>query len=97
MNDLTPIYGIAWFQPEQWNRLLEISVDRNQLEDTHEEWKAHANKTIHDLRAEGKKIKKVGFDLEEFLYWCNSNYKESNSSARAEYVAFLMKRKHEKS
>ena len=93
MNDFIPLYGIAWFQPQQWDWLLEISVARDELEDTHKEWELHASKMIHHLRERGHKIKKVGFDLEEFLYWCNSNDKESNSSARAEYVAVVMKNK----
>ncbi len=31
--------GIAWYRPEQWARLLEISEDRDDLETTWEEWR----------------------------------------------------------
>ena len=28
--------GIAWYQPEHWQRLLEISSDKSDLEDTYD-------------------------------------------------------------
>ena len=97
MNDPVQIYGISWFQPEQWERLLEISSDRESLDNSYEEWRENANKAIHEFRAQGHIIKKVKLNLEEFLSWCNENKKETNGSARAEYVAILMENKNAKS
>lgn len=97
MSETVKNYGISWFQPEQWERLVEISSDRDQLDDNYEEWRKNANKTIHELRAEGFNVKKIKPDLEEFLYWCNENKKETNGAARAEYVAILMERRNAKS
>ena len=34
--------GVAWYRRGQWDRLLEISSDRFELENTPEEWKAVA-------------------------------------------------------
>ena len=32
------VVGIAWWRPQDWNRLREISDDRQNLEDSHREW-----------------------------------------------------------
>jgi len=97
MSDPVQVYGISWFQPEQWERLLEVSSDRESLDNSYEEWRENANKAIHEFRAQGQKVKKVKLNLEEFLYWCNENKKETNGSARAEYVAILMENNNGKS
>ena len=36
------VMGVVWYRRDQWDRLLEISSDRSELENTHEEWKAVA-------------------------------------------------------
>jgi len=97
MADPVEVYGISWFQPEQWERLIEISCDRDQLDDSYEDWRENANKAIHEFRVQGLKVKKVKLDLEKFLYWCNEEGKETNGAARAEYVAIIMKRNNAKS
>lgn len=82
MSELTPVYGMFWSQPEQWDRLIEISEDRDELDDSYDEWRKNANRTIDHLRAKGQKIEKVEIDLEKFLFWCNGNTKLVNGSAR---------------
>lgn len=32
------VMGIAWYRPEQWPRLREVSADIEGLEETHAEW-----------------------------------------------------------
>ena len=36
------VMGAVLHRPDQWDRLLEISSDRSELENTHEEWKTVA-------------------------------------------------------
>ena len=93
MNDETINYGVCWYQPEQWDRLKEISEDREELEDTYNEWRRNASKAIAELGAQGQKIKKVKIDLEALLYWCNGQDRPVNGKSRSEYVAYLMKTK----
>ena len=97
MTDSVQVYGISWFQPEQWERLVEISCDRDQLDDSYEDWNKNANKAIHEFRSQGVTVKKVKLDLEKFLSWCNEEKKQTNGAARSEYVAILMKQSNAKS
>ena len=36
------VMGVAWYRRDQWDRLLDISSDHAELENTYEEWKAVA-------------------------------------------------------
>ncbi len=54
MRKKTPGYqntevGIAWYEAEQWSRLLEISADRDELEETYQEWVRDAERAIKEL------------------------------------------------
>jgi len=43
------VLGVAWYRRDQWDRLLEISSDRAELEDTYDEWKAVAEENLRNL------------------------------------------------
>ncbi len=84
------IVGLAWWQADQWKRLKEISEDRENLEDTYEEWRKNASGVIRELEAQGQIIKKVSINLEELILWCNENSKPLNGASRAEYSAYIL-------
>jgi hypothetical protein len=86
-------FGIAWFRPEQWSRLLEISEDREDLEETFAEWESLAEEKLRDLRAQGVDAEKITIDLEELLTWCKSQGLSVNASARSQYVAELLRKR----
>jgi hypothetical protein len=80
------ITGVAWYRPEQWPRLLELSVDQDNLEDTFEEWLRIAEKTFADLKKLGLNIVKVDVDVEELANWCAAEGFPLDSSARSRFV-----------
>jgi hypothetical protein len=86
-------FGIAWFRPEQWSRLLEISEDREDLEETFAEWEVLAEEKLRDLRAQGVNAQKITIDLEKLLAWCKSRGLSLNASARSQYVADLLRKR----
>ena len=86
-------FGIAWFRPAQWSRLLEISEDREDLEETFAEWESLAKEKLRDLRAQGIRAEKVTVDVEELLVWCQSRGLSVNASARSQYVADLLRKR----
>lgn len=87
MNELkSRIMGIAWYQPDQWERLLDISEDASDLEDTYEEWQSFATKKIKKLKQQGFSVQKVTIDTEELLAWCNAYRIPVNSHSRSEFV-----------
>ena len=85
-------FGIAWYRPEQWSRLLEVSDDRDDLEATFAEWERLAEEKFRALQAEGMNIEKVVVDIDDHLAWCKSRKLSVDDSARSHYVADLLRK-----
>jgi hypothetical protein len=49
---------------------LEVSVDRDSLEKTHDEWLCLAEKAMFDFKRTGISLQKVYIDIEELIAWC---------------------------
>jgi hypothetical protein len=87
------IGALAWYRPEQWARLLEVSVDRDSLEKTYDEWLRLAEKSMFDFKRIGITPKKVYIDIEELVAWCQAKKRSVTATARAEFAQELLKRK----
>jgi hypothetical protein len=86
-------FGVAWFRPEQWSRLLEISEDRKDLEETFAEWESLAEEKLRDLRTQGLDAEKITIDVEKLLAWCKSRGLSVNAGARSQYVAERLRKR----
>ena len=89
------IAGIAWYYPEQWATLLEVSVDRDSLERTHGAWLALAEKAMLDIKRTGFSPRKVFVDVERLVAWCKAKKQPVDGAARAEFVQALLTEKVE--
>ncbi len=78
--------GVAWYRPEQWERLLQIVEDRDNLEETHAAWKAAAEESIRQLSRPGVLLRKVDIDVEALLRWCLAHNRPVDGSARSAYA-----------
>jgi len=92
MRKKTPGYqntqvGIAWYEPEQWQRLREISEDREELEETHQEWVRDVMRAIKELERNGIQCVKVAVDIDQLLEWCQNQKIPVNGEARSRYVS----------
>ena len=83
--------GIAWYSREAWERLRETAADRDQLDDSFEEWERGALQAIHDLASDGQQVCKVPIDIDAYSLWCSERRCRLDSASRAEYVAERMK------
>ncbi len=88
------VVGIAWYFPEQWQRLRQTAADPEKLEKTFEEWVTTATRIAGELEAEGITVERVPVDVEEFITWCNEQGRVIDSSSRAEYASQLLLRRH---
>ena len=79
--------GVAWYLPSQWARLREVSIDREQLEDTYEEWLAIACTKVKELEDAGMVIERVELDVEQWLNWCKEKGLPFDSASRANFVS----------
>jgi len=85
------VMGVAWYRPDQWDRLLEISSDRAELENTYDEWKAVAEENLVNLAQHGYKLRKVHIDVEELLVWCNSQNRSVDGDARTGFTVMKLR------
>ena len=79
--------GIAWYRRDQWEELLEASVDREELEDTYEEWLEIARNRLVEFATEGVTTQRVDVDVSELIQWCRKEGRPIDSPARAAYAA----------
>jgi hypothetical protein len=82
--------GIAWYRAEQWERLREISVDRNNLEKTHIEWLQVAEEMLMKLSAEGFDVVRYEVDVELLLKYCKDHKIPINGNSRSRYVTEML-------
>ena len=85
------VMGVAWYRRDQWDRLLDISSDRAELENTYDEWKAAAEENLVNLAQHGYKLRKVHIDVEELLVWCNSQNRAVDGDARTEFTVVKLR------
>ncbi|HCE68357.1 MAG TPA: hypothetical protein DER40_12850 [Geobacter sp.] len=89
-SQLKHVLGIAWYRREQWNRLLEVSADRDELEDNYDDWLRTAEGTLEKLKRNGAGIVKVDIDVNKLVAWCVVANRSVDGRARAEYVSKLL-------
>ena len=85
------VMGVAWYKFDQWDRLLEISSDRAELENIYDEWKKVAEENLVNLAQHGYKLCKVHIDVEELLVWCNSQNRAVDGDARTEFTVMKLR------
>jgi len=86
--------GIAWYKREEWSHLLEISADRDELEDTYEEWLHNAEIRLHEMAEAGINPTKVYINLDELQKWCIVQGRSLDGSARAIFTAEKLRQLH---
>ena len=79
--------GIAWYLPEQWEKLRKISADRADLEETHAEWLAIATESLLNFKHMGITVQPVEVDVDELAHWCKRRKRPVNATARSRFVA----------
>jgi hypothetical protein len=87
------LLGVAWYRQEQWGRLLEISSDRDELENTYEGWEANAEASLPKLTGQGIVPLKIDIDVEELLLRCNSRKCPVDGDARSLFTAEKLREK----
>jgi hypothetical protein len=68
----TLLMGVSWYRPEQWDRLREISEDKENFALSYEASVVESEKKIQDLVAQGIRPIKVEVDVEALLTWCTT-------------------------
>lgn len=88
------VVGVAWYRRDDWERLLQVSVDREELEDTYDEWVAAMPARMAEIEQTGIKAHKIDVAVEELIAWCHSNGRVVDGGARADYAAHKLRDLH---
>lgn len=79
--------GVAWFDPLQYERLLEVAADREKLYDRHEDWLANAERALARV---SHRVEKVWVEVDAWVAWCQVRELALDSPSRSRYVAELL-------
>src|SRR5437879_13838374 len=89
-NESRMVTGIAWYRPEQWERLREVSEDVDNLEETYDAWLKTAERLIRDGIPSDVRVERINVDVEEVLAWCNVRGLPMNESSGFCFVAVVV-------
>jgi hypothetical protein len=80
------IVGIAWYRREDYDLLMSMFLDRENLDDTFDEWLSQALQVSDKLTREGLVVEKAIVDPNTFPAWCGSNGLEMDAKGRMQYA-----------
>jgi hypothetical protein len=90
VNSPSTAIGVAWYRPDQWETLRNVSVDRDKLENTYSEWLVEAERVVKQLQQRGLRVVKVDVEISELMLWCESQRIPLDGEARSNYAAFKL-------
>lgn len=88
------VFGLAWFDRAQWQRLTEVVEIRAELDDTYEQWEQSANEALRKFESQGQKVEKVQIDVQALVSWCKAKGLPVNGKSRSEYVATVLRERN---
>jgi hypothetical protein len=81
--------ALAWYRQDQWQLLLDYSIDSDKLAGTYQEWLEHAEEKVNEMGNDGINVVKVDINIEEMKKWCERHDKPIDGYTRSEYTVFL--------
>lgn len=78
--------ALAWYRKDQWDKLLEISIDGDELEQTYEEWVTQANQKIEAMKNKGLNLIRIDVEVNALRSWCEKERRPVDGAARSEYA-----------
>jgi len=80
------VVTIAWYLPEQYDRIIQVMADGGSFPRTHASWRQKAVRMERELKRKGMKPVRVEIHPEEFQRWCARAGRAPDSGARRQFV-----------
>lgn len=79
--------GIGVYKKEDYKEILKISVDKEKMNQTWNEWKKTKNRTVANFQKLGIKTVDILVKPKELVQFCRENGLEINGQARANFIS----------
>ena len=79
--------NIAYYNKEDWDQFLEIVDDRENIENTWEEWHKEFEKAKNNLISKNFEVNVVKVNLNELNAYCKIRGIKNDAKARSEFAA----------
>jgi hypothetical protein len=76
--------GVAWYTPDGWKDIKEMSEDSDTLHDSYQEWLREARWLEKTLRKQGHDAERVMVQPATFRAWCMARGLRIDASARSD-------------
>ncbi|RPH38150.1 hypothetical protein EHM92_00805 [bacterium] len=83
--------GIAWYRADQYFAVKAFCEDGNAMDPTYETWVTGAEEAVRQLQAQGTRVERVDFDLDDFKSWCFTNGQRPNAASRSAFTSLRLR------
>ena len=83
---------LATYTPEEYEKLLLVADDTNDLEPLWEDWRREVQKVVGSLLAQNMKYAEVPIKVDELAQFCLENNLPNNSETRSKFAMYLGKK-----
>ena len=77
---------MAWYRPDDYDRIRAIMTDRNRLPATYAGWLLSAEQVANEIERSGVNVDRILLLPDEFAAWCTVRDLECNGAARSRYA-----------
>ena len=81
--------SIAFYTPEEFEKLLQVADDKDKIKETYEKWLEGVLGLCSNLEKEGMKPIPHYITVDEIEKWCKENNVKNTTEERSKYVAYL--------
>lgn len=81
------VAGVAWYTPEQYEKLRQVAEDSEDLHSSYLDWTLEAAAAAKRAGV----THKVMIDVDEWRAWCQARGRRLNSESRAVYSSEMLK------
>ena len=85
------ICSIPYYREDQYNRLRELSIDKENFSISYEQMNAIRESKHKEMVNKGFKVVKIDVDIEELIEWCNFRSTTLNPESRTRFALAKLK------
>jgi hypothetical protein len=87
------VVGIPWYTERSWNKMQEISDDKENFHASYQVWLAHADKSVVILTNRNKPFERLKIDPVSYSWWCENQTIARDKESRRSYIQYLLQSK----